>query len=120
MDRLSPAAIPEWPYLRKANPAMSKRPKSTRSGAEELAVAALAFVAQEPERLRRFLDLSGLDPADLRQAAAERAFWPGFSTMSAATKDYWWHSRPTPGSIQRQLKRHANSCQKVSAAANIA
>jgi hypothetical protein len=49
---------------------MSKRPKPTRSGAEELAVAALAFVAQEPERLRRFLDLSGLDPANLRQAAA--------------------------------------------------
>jgi hypothetical protein len=95
---------------------MSKRPKPTRSGAEGLAVAALAFVAQEPERLRRFLDLSGLDPANLRQAAAERAFWAGFSTMWAATRDYWWHLQPMRGSIQRRLKRHANSCRKVSAA----
>jgi len=55
---------------------MPRRPKPTRSGAEELAVAALAFIAQEPDRLRRFLDLSGLDPANLRQAAAE----PGFLT----------------------------------------
>ncbi len=55
---------------------MPRRPKPTRSGAEELAVAALAFIAQEPDRLRRFLDLSGLDPANLRQAAAG----PGFLT----------------------------------------
>ena len=55
---------------------MPRRPKPTRSGAEELAVAALAFIAQEPDRLLRFLDLSGLDPANLRPAAAE----PGFLT----------------------------------------
>ena len=56
---------------------MPKRLKRTRSGAEELAVAALAFIAQVPERLRRFLDLSGLDPANLREAAADPGFLLG-------------------------------------------
>ena len=56
---------------------MPKRLKPTRSGAEELAVAALAFIAQVPERLRRFLDLSGLDPANLREAAADPGFLLG-------------------------------------------
>jgi hypothetical protein len=56
---------------------MPKRLKPTRSGAEELAVAALAFIAQVPERLRRFLDLSGLDPANLREAAADPDFLLG-------------------------------------------
>ena len=54
---------------------MPKRLKPTRSGAEELAVAALAFIAQVPERLRRFLDL--FDPANLREAAADPGFLLG-------------------------------------------
>jgi hypothetical protein len=56
---------------------MPKLPRPTHAAAEELAVAALAFIALEPERLRRFLDLSGLDPANLRQAAAEPGFLAG-------------------------------------------
>jgi hypothetical protein len=56
---------------------MPKRRIPARSGAEELAVAALAFIAEEPERLRRFLDLSGLDPAKLREAAATPDFLGG-------------------------------------------
>jgi hypothetical protein len=42
-----------------------------------MAAAALAFLAAEPERLSRFLALSGLDPVHLRQAAAEPGFLPG-------------------------------------------
>ncbi len=45
--------------------------------AEDLAIAALAFIAQEPERLGRFLALSGLDPANLREAAGEPEFLAG-------------------------------------------
>ncbi|HVB89717.1 MAG TPA: DUF3572 domain-containing protein [Beijerinckiaceae bacterium] len=42
--------------------------------AEYVAVRALGFLASEPERIDRFLALSGLNPQNLRSAAAE----PGF------------------------------------------
>jgi hypothetical protein len=45
-----------------------------REGAESMAIAALGFLAAEPERLARFLALSGLGPHKLRQAATS----PGF------------------------------------------
>ncbi|WP_439576171.1 DUF3572 family protein [Phreatobacter sp.] len=45
-----------------------------RNGAEATAVAALAFLAAEPDRLSRFLALAGLGGADVRAAAGE----PGF------------------------------------------
>jgi hypothetical protein len=45
-----------------------------REGAESMAIAALGFLAAEPERLDRFLALSGLGLHNLRQAAAS----PGF------------------------------------------
>ena len=43
-------------------------------GAETIAIDALGFLAGEPERLARFLALSGLGPHNLRQAATS----PGF------------------------------------------
>jgi hypothetical protein len=52
------------------------RPLS-RDEAETMAIAALAFLAGDPERLSRFLALSGLDPVHLRQAAAEPGFLAG-------------------------------------------
>jgi hypothetical protein len=42
--------------------------------ATEAAIAALGFLADAPERLERFLALSGLGPHNLRQAAAEPSF----------------------------------------------
>ena len=42
--------------------------------AESLAIQALGFLAGDPERLARFLALSGLGPHNLRQAAASRGF----------------------------------------------
>jgi hypothetical protein len=38
---------------------------------------ALNFLASDPERLQRFLALSGLDPAAIRQAAASPGFFGG-------------------------------------------
>lgn len=46
----------------------------TTEKAEELAIEALAFLAGEPERLDRFLGLTGLDHASIRSAATQ----PGF------------------------------------------
>ncbi len=42
--------------------------------AARLGVAALQFLADDPERLERFLSLSGLGPHNLRKAASEPTF----------------------------------------------
>jgi hypothetical protein len=45
--------------------------------AEELAIAALGFIAAEPERLGRFLAVTGIGPESIRQAAREPRFLAG-------------------------------------------
>ena len=45
--------------------------------ARELAIAALGFIAGDPEQLNRFLALSGIDPGAIRTAAAEPGFLAG-------------------------------------------
>lgn len=41
-----------------------------------LAALALGFLASDPDRLGRFLALSGLDPSNIRQAAQSPTFLP--------------------------------------------
>lgn len=55
------------------------RPKTPHNSeeAELLAIHALGFLAAEPERLQRFMDLSGLDVAAIRAGAAKPAFLGG-------------------------------------------
>ena len=60
---------------------------TSRKDGEDLAVAALGFLAAEPDRLARFLALSGLGPDNLRAAAAD----PGFF---AAVLDYVLSDEP--------------------------
>jgi hypothetical protein len=48
-----------------------------REAATTLAIAALNFLAGEPERLERFLALTGLGPQSLRAAAREPGFLLG-------------------------------------------
>ena len=45
--------------------------------AEAIAIKALAFIAADDTLLPRFLALTGLEPAQLRIAAAEPGFLPG-------------------------------------------
>jgi len=45
--------------------------------AEMLAIAALSFLAAEPEHLGRFLAVTGVDPSGLRAAARDRGFLSG-------------------------------------------
>ena len=56
---------------------MARPTKLTRALAEDMAVAALTFIAQDGERLGRFLALSGLEAGNLREAAAEPGFLVG-------------------------------------------
>lgn len=66
-----------------------KAQSSTGDGeAQEIAIEALIWLAEDAERLQRFLALSGLGPQNLRAAAAE----PGFL---AAVLDHLSAHEPT-------------------------
>jgi hypothetical protein len=56
---------------------MKPRPTMTRDAAETLAIQALAYLAEDRERLGRFLAESGLAPATIRRAAAAPGFLAG-------------------------------------------
>jgi hypothetical protein len=59
-------------------PRFRSRPAAMdRARAEAMAVEALGFLGRSPERLIRFLDVSGLRPDTLRAAAAEPGFLAG-------------------------------------------
>ena len=58
-------------------PTSKSRNPAARADGEQLAVAALGYLAGEPDRLERFLSLSGLGPHNLRAAAADPAFLAG-------------------------------------------
>lgn len=55
----------------------SRGKDNDREAAEALAIAALAFLAGEPERLGAFLALSGIGPESIRAAASEPHFLAG-------------------------------------------
>jgi hypothetical protein len=48
-----------------------------RDAAGAIAIAALSFIAQDSERLARFLALSGIGPDSIREAAREPDFLAG-------------------------------------------
>jgi Protein of unknown function (DUF3572) len=54
---------------------MTSYRKMTAEEAELVAVSAFAFVAGDPERLARFLAITGLRPETIRQAAASPGFY---------------------------------------------
>ena len=56
---------------------MAKAGSINRESAENLAISALAFLAGDPERLGRFLSLTGIGPEAIRKAATEPAFLAG-------------------------------------------
>jgi hypothetical protein len=49
----------------------------TQPAAKGLAIQALTFIAGEPERLGRFLAVTGIGPAEIRLAAREPGFLAG-------------------------------------------
>ncbi len=49
----------------------------TREQAEGLAIQALTFIAEDGERLGRFLAVTGIGPAEIRTAAREPGFLVG-------------------------------------------
>jgi hypothetical protein len=61
-----------------------KAQETRRESAEAVAVEALSFIAAEPERLSRFLALSGLEVVNLRQVAAQEGFLAGVMAFVAS------------------------------------
>ena len=53
---------------------LKKMQSAGSDSARSLAVSALAFIAADPDRLDRFLGITGLGPDNLRTAAADPAF----------------------------------------------
>ena len=51
--------------------------RPTPEAAEMLAIQALAFIVEVPERLDRFLGLTGIEPSQIRDAAREPGFLAG-------------------------------------------
>ena len=47
--------------------------------AEELAIKVLGWLTQDPDMMRRFLALSGIEPGSIRQAAAAPGFFAGLT-----------------------------------------
>jgi len=56
---------------------MKQAPALTRQQAEGLAIQALTFIADDPERLGRFLAVTGIGPGEIRAAAREPGFLAG-------------------------------------------
>lgn len=56
---------------------MARRPEMMRDSAESLAIQALSFLAEDPERLSRFLAFTGIEAQSLRDAAREPNFLLG-------------------------------------------
>jgi hypothetical protein len=55
----------------------SRLNRSAGHDPETIAIQALSFLATRPEELGRFLALTGIGPASLRQSAADPAFLGG-------------------------------------------
>jgi hypothetical protein len=55
-----------------------------KAATEALAIAALGFIAAEPERLGRFLAITGIGPDSIRDAAREPRFLAGVLDHVAA------------------------------------
>ena len=62
---------------RPVQPRFKRDKQSTQDDAEALAIAALTFIAQDPDRLGRFLAVTGIGPESLRAAAREPGFLLG-------------------------------------------
>jgi hypothetical protein len=56
---------------------MKSRMNDSREAAENIAIQALGYLATDPTQLERFLALTGLDLASIRNAAAQPGFFAG-------------------------------------------
>lgn len=95
------------------------RSSTGEAEAQELSIAALAWLAEDAERLQRFLALSGLGPQNLRSAAAEPGFLGAILDYLAAHDDlliaFATHRNIAPEAVMRARERlHGGHAQEDS------
>jgi hypothetical protein len=66
---------------------MRPGPRLDRPSAENLAVAGLTYLSASPNRLGRFLEVSGLEPETVREAAETPGFLSGLLDYIAADEE---------------------------------
>jgi Protein of unknown function (DUF3572) len=78
-----------------------------REAAEASAIAALSFLAAEPERLGRFLAMTGIGPDEIRAAASEPHFLAGVIEHivgdEALLVAFATHAQVKPQEVERAL-----------------
>jgi hypothetical protein len=83
----------------------SSKDRVRREAAEALAVAALAFLASEPEHLGGFLSATGVGPTEIRTAARDPNFLGGvldhFSSSEPLLLAFANDQGIDPGEIER-------------------
>jgi hypothetical protein len=83
----------------------NRRTDARREQAQELAIAALSFLASEPEHLGGFLAATGVGPDQIRQAARDPNFLSGvldhFSGNEALLIAFAQHAGIDPTEIER-------------------
>jgi hypothetical protein len=83
----------------------SSKDRSRREAAQALAVAALAFLASEPEHLGQFLAATGVGPDDLRKSARDPSFLTGvldhFSGNEPLLIAFAHHAGINPTEVER-------------------
>jgi len=79
--------------------------EARRESAEALAIAALSYLAAEPERLDRFMSLTGIGVDELRAAAQEPHFLAGVLEHIASDEEllleFAKHAEVKPTEIER-------------------
>ncbi|MBM3529631.1 MAG: DUF3572 family protein [Alphaproteobacteria bacterium] len=90
---------------------MTQRPARTnpaaarRDAAQSLAIAALSFLAGEPERLARFFDSAGIDPGAIRDAARDAGFLLGVLDHVSSDEElliaFAGHAAIDPAEVER-------------------
>jgi len=84
---------------------MKARGAMTQDAAEGIAIQALSFIAAEPERLGRFLAVTGIGPTEIRAAAREPGFLAGvlqyLSTDEGLARDFAAEAQCRPEDIAK-------------------
>lgn len=87
---------------------MLKDKGTEREAAEQLAVAALGFIAADPELLPRFLALTGIEAHDIRRAAATPGFLAGVLRFVSAHEPtllrFAEETGNNPAAVERSLR----------------
>ena len=93
-----------------------KTDSARRDAAEALAIAALAFLASDPEYLGRFLATTGIGPDQIRNAARDRGFLSGvldhFSADEKLLVAFAKHSEIDPSEIERARQALGGAWQR--------